>query len=146
MATLALGTGARLWAQEEPMAILVRGPIPVTGLPGMGPNALSGHFGLYEYGQAQVRVYFTREPTTEFAAWEPVGCGGETLHRMAEDDSNGYYYRRSDAWTVLLFFSDDVDSPCPFFTQFLNRFLYFLGVSESKTVVPLPAVLRSPAS
>lgn len=128
------------------MAILVRGPISVTGLPGLGPNALSGHFGLYEYGSGEVRVFFTRQPTTEFAAWEAVSCGGETLYRMDEEDGTAYYYRRNDQWTVLLFFPEDVPSPCAFFDRFLNRILYFLGVAESDTVVPFPAVLHSPAS
>jgi hypothetical protein len=127
-------------------AILLRGPVPLKGLPVYAANNLPASRGEYQVGDDTVVVFYSRQELLIPASWTPLRCpaGGLRLFQVQGYDTYSLGY--SDERGFHLFFLFPAQDPppyaCSFIEAFLRRLLLLLGVAEDPASVPFPAVLE----
>ena len=139
---LAAATAAGQETNTPSRGILLEGPERRVGLSFFAPNVIPYTYGVYQYGEARIRVFFTRFTVTPGAQWNEMSCSGVSL-LAAESGGRSYYlYRAQEGW--LVFFSPPQPFParCDFVPQFLRLLRFFLTTANpADPVAPLPAVV-----
>lgn len=95
------------------LAYLESGPVPCSGMPGIGMNSISGYRGIYslpaaaadagEKTQISVSVYFTNTVIPVFSEWTVLKSGSNTVYRIGS--GSVFIYRHSENWTLFIDFS-----------------------------------------
>ncbi len=109
------------------------------------PNVIPYYYGEYSFQESIVPVYFVSEEVVPVESWQTERCGPYTFSIVSKDmtDEGGtiYYYARDDRWRVFIFVPGEVESPCPFLREFIDRLSYFINITQDEGTAPLPAVL-----
>ncbi len=160
----------RGWSQEDqadgisqedfrPLALLIKGPERIKGLPFLLPNTIPSFRGTYRWyqeegGGREVTAYYTDKEIVPSAGWEEISCEGYTLFRLPGENrerlsavkdkavADLLFYPGEGKWYLFLAFSGGKEDLCLFTLPFLRRLIRFLAISRKEGVVPLPAVLR----
>lgn len=131
--------------EEAERAILLRGPDVNRGLPMYSPNIIPYYYGEYSFKESIVPVYFVTEEVVPGESWRTERCGSYTFSIVSEDVTGDaetiYYYAQNDRWRVFISVPREVESPCPFLREFIDRLSYFINITQEEGTAPLPAVL-----
>lgn len=159
-------------AEDQPLAILLKGPERIKGLPFLLPNVLDAYSGLYRWfltgeGESAIRsaaaVYYTEEEIVPSDSWNSFSCGDynllllgpnnvERLNALRRNDvpevSEIIYYSGGGDWS--LFFAvmplngveGEESVSCGFIVPFLRGFVRFLTITGDSGPPPFPAVLE----
>lgn len=157
LAALLLASCASASLFGETTEILATGPDRGTGIPYLQPNVISFYAVTYRTASqegglphpsqggadAGVRVLFTKTAVVPYSAWKPAPCGSLRALRIRESPPV-LYYRSAQGWSLFFAFSASNTAPCSFVSAFVERFDYFLGVTQNSAISSFPAVLRVP--
>ena len=129
--------------EEDPAApaVLVRGPLEQRGLPLGYANAVPCRYGLYRWGEEEIRVYYTDVDLEFTDQWTTLRCGGLMLLQRTVREGRAVYFQSPRGWGVFMVHTDAL-SPhiCLFITAFTERLTYFLSISD---LFSFPAVLET---
>lgn len=130
--------------QPEDKAILLSGPERKRGIDILPPNVIEYFHGVYSFQGEKVRVQFTREEVVPLSGWQQDRCGDYPLFRLpqAADGSVFFYQSPDKTWSVFIKIPVQTEDHCVFITRFLDRLIYFLGVSRGDDPAQFPAVLE----
>jgi len=121
-------------------AILARGPLEQRGLPLGYANAVPCRYGLYRWGEEEIRVYFSDVELELKEPWADFACGSLPLQARDLDGGRAVYFRSPRGWGVFIVHGGGIeDDACAFITAFSERLTYFLSISD---VFSFPAVLE----
>jgi len=129
-------------AQEEKVAILMRGPLPMEGIEFLPINALPVVYGEYEYENTQTAVYYIEIEIFISNSWEKSTCGGYQIYALPAAARSVYYYFDTQGWSVFISLDKGIDEPCLFIAEFIRRFRYFQGIAKDRRNISFPAVLQ----
>ncbi|HSV55578.1 MAG TPA: hypothetical protein VLH39_00530 [Magnetospirillaceae bacterium] len=134
-------------------AVLVRGTIPVRGVPFLPVNAIPALYGEYRWGQAEVRVWVVREELflprewSEIPVRAPAGVSARGYARPADPSDGGwraFAVRTPELW-IVVGFPEAVRETRFFLEVLVGRILFFFDRAGSFTDLSLPAVLEAGA-
>jgi len=136
--------GATSAEEPEDKLILLSGPERSRGLDVLPPNVIEYYHGVYSFQGEKVRVQFTREEVVPLSGWEQDRCGDYPLFRLPQAaDGNVFFYQNPDgAWSVFFKIPDTIEDHCLFISRFIERLIYFMGVSRGGDPAPFPAVIE----
>lgn len=153
MLVCSLGSGTPAEAQEgesgENVAILERGPVQRRGIKVLSPNVIPYFYGEYTYQETRFEVLFTTERIVPATRWQSQTCGEYSLsfynHPLYPEEADVYFYEQDTRWAVFIVIDKGFDGPCRLIEPFINRLIYFTGITRNEQTAPLPAVIRIPA-
>jgi hypothetical protein len=130
--------------QPEDKSILLSGPERSRGIDVLPPNVIEHYHGVYWFQGEKVRVQLTREEVVPLSGWEQARCGDYPLFRLprAADGNTLFYQNPGGAWSVFITIPDEIEDTCLFMSRFIERLIYFMGVSRGGDPAPFPAVLE----
>lgn len=136
--------GVSAYAQEEKKepAILLSGPKNITGLDFLPSNNFPAKYGIYDFEEKLVAVYYVGDETSLSMETIPFDCGPYTLMEVFGMKRRIFRYRDSGGWEVFISFDQEIRDPCVFIEVFLRRFRYFLGIVKDESGISFPAVLE----
>ncbi len=140
---------------EAAPGFLVKGPVRITGLPFIYPNALTTYKGYYQYGKERLTVFFTPDLFIIPREWEKIRCGRFRGYRFTDNapvetsetaGSSVFYYKKesvpgSPGWSVFICFPKKAD--CGFISLYLTRLEYFQRNNNPNQPPLLPAVVEA---
>ena len=131
-------------------AVLVRGTIPVRGVPYLSPNSIPALYGEYRLDAGLVRVWVIREEVFLTPEWgeipfrSPQGArirAYSRLVRTAEVSGTAYALRDSAYW-ILAEVPAALPNPAALLEVFAARLSYFVAQAKSTGDLSLPALLE----
>ena len=144
-------SGPEAAAQAQPAsAVLLRGPIPVKGIPVYTPNRIPAFRGEYslevDAGEdpRTLTVLFTRQRLFIPEQWVLRRCGALRLYAVTDYETFALCYQDERGF-YLFFFFPEAEEPgdwCAFTDRFIERFLFLYNFVDSETDVPFPAILQ----
>lgn len=138
---LAAGSfGDDLAREPEGVAILLRGPLAVTGLDFLPPNAIEGQYGIYTCRGEKVAVYYVAEDLVTSDSWQRKRCDSYSLYLVPNPERDIYLYLDPAGWSVFISFFKNSSSTCDFIKIFISKLRYFMGMSGEN--FSFPAVLQ----
>jgi hypothetical protein len=137
-------TAAPSTANGENRAILVRGSIPITGIPYFPPNALPALEGEYRFRSATVQVFFTREILYFPVEWTKARYGEASVYELKAGERVVAAYRDPSGFYLILDFPPNADWISRFFTAFRSRFEFFRQSAKTDADLSFPAVVEVP--
>ncbi len=125
-------------------AVLLSGPEKKRGIDVFPPNVIDYFHGVYSFHGENVRVQFTREEIVPLTGWEQERCGDYPLFLLPEAaDGRVFFYQGPETtWSVFIKIPAHIEDHCVFISRFLDRLIYFIGVSRGDEPAPFPAVLQ----
>ncbi len=135
-------------------ALLVRGSLPVKGIPGFGANAIPALYGEYRVASLSepVAVWATREGLyLDPRIWKGRRAGGLAAYERASSEEDAFPVLRTliaaesaADWTVVVAFPGDAERNAEidrFMRRFVDRFNRFALSAKLPSDVSFPAVL-----
>lgn len=121
-------------------AILVRGPLEQRGLPLGYANAVPCRYGLYRWGDEEIKVYYSDVELELEDPWTEFRCGRLVMRQRESSQGRVVYLWSPRGWGVFIVHGEGLSADaCAFITAFSERLTYFLSISE---VFSFPAVLE----
>ena len=90
-----------------------------------------------------IQVLYTGRKIVPDGGWPRAGCGAYSLLTVREKPLV-YFFESGSGWSLFLAFPAGYDTPCAFVSIFINRFEYFLGITQNTALSSFPAVLNLP--
>jgi hypothetical protein len=131
-----------IYAGEEKVAVLLRGPLPKEGIEFLPVNALPVMYGEYEYDNMLTAVYYLEEEVFVSDSWEKSSCRDYEVFVLPAAARSVFYYLDTQGWSVFLSLDKEIEEPCLFITEFIRRFRYFQGIAKDPRNISFPAVLQ----
>ncbi len=88
-----------------------------------------------------IHVYYTGRKIVPDGGWKRTACAAYSLLTVQENPLV-YFFESSGGWSLFLAFPAGYANPCSFVSTFINRFEYFLGVTQNTALSSFPAVLN----
>lgn len=121
-------------------AVLVRGSIPIAGIPHLAPNALPALEGEYRFRGEAVFAYFTREVLYFPPEWSPRTYGAAPVLEMKAGNRAVAAFKDPSGFYLLLDFPDGAAWRASFFSAFKSRFDFFMQSAKTDSDISFPAV------
>lgn len=102
-----------------------------------GPSRTVGTSG------GEVQVLYTERKIVPDGGWSRTACGANSLLTV-QDKPLVYFFESGSGWSLFLAFPAGYTNPCAFVSTFINRFEYFLGITQDTALSSFPAVLNFP--
>ncbi|NLJ47043.1 MAG: hypothetical protein GX430_10835 [Treponema sp.] len=131
-------------------AVLVRGTLPVRGIPYLPANSLPALYGEYRPSAGLIRVWVIREELYLPPEWaelpfrSPAGTRTRAYSRpveTGEGPGTAYALRDSSYW-ILAEVPPPAGDSMPFLEALVGRLAYFAAQAKSPSDLSLPAVLE----
>jgi len=90
-----------------------------------------------------IRVLYTETEVAIYSSWKPAPCGSLGMLEVEQEPRVLFFQDRAGR-SLFFVFPSSYPSPCAFVTTFINRFNYFLGVTQNSALSSFPAVLQIP--
>ena len=143
----ALATAPTALPVEAPagLAILIRGPDRLQGLPFFTPNAIPSLRGSYLLGKDELPFWFTREALVFGGAWVDdaswvTKAGGRPLTSRTAGGRIDLALRYP-GWSIILELPSADPAIHRFVGAFIDRFTFFLDNAKSDAELSFPATL-----
>ena len=113
-----------LYAQDstDDIAVLLEGPHPFEGIPGIGENVIPGFRGRYSLEGSQVDVYYTADDVIVFSEWNIVKKKGFTFYEVSE---NELFFVNKDKWALFIVYDKNITLIYEFAVEICSKMLFF---------------------
>ncbi|MDC7124731.1 MAG: hypothetical protein PQJ46_04140 [Spirochaetales bacterium] len=134
---------AFLFAEETEPAILARGPIACNGIEYLGLNTIEATYGVYEYKNDTIRIYFTQKEIVLSDVWTSFSCSVKGLkYRISDDGLKVIEYTDKNGWSAFVSFKPEAEYVCDFLKKYISRQNYFINLAHDKDTFSFPAILE----
>ncbi len=131
-----------LFAESEAdIAVLLRGPVPGSGIFFLPPNAIDYSYGEYKRGERNISVFYIKGPFVISSEWLKTACGSSVVFEIPDENLSLFYYNIGKEQSVFFLFPEDMEDRCGFIGRFSDRLNYFLRIYPDDPEVPFPAIL-----
>ncbi|HUZ18577.1 MAG TPA: hypothetical protein VMV68_09320 [Spirochaetia bacterium] len=141
---LGAAAGLAYSAPAADMAILATGPSIRHGLPYVSANIIEFYRGTYRapsHSKEPLDVIFTATSVPRPDAWTPAPCSAYRVFTVSASPSV-FFYDHNGQWSLFFSFPSGFSDPCLFADTFIDRFIYFLGITQNSPLSSFPAVLN----
>ena len=123
----------------ENIAVLLEGPIPFEGIPGIGDNVIPGFRGRYSLEGSPVDVYYTSDDVIVFSEWNIVQKKGFTFYEVSD---NELFFVNKDKWALFIVYDRNITLIYEFAVEICSKMLFFAKTEEFFKVSSFPAIIN----